>query len=366
MLQASSKKIALVTTHYPPLVGGAATYFSLLAKHLAASGMSVVVITTTVDGQPRRERANGVEVLRVLPTLARGPAILRRWGQALGAFYQLKLLRLRGRVDVVHTHASKSITVGAALFSAVWHVPVVFDVQDFLSRPRILRLGFRRRYVATGQAIAQYLKGLGIGEPQIAIISSIPPDESRRPVTRSEHKNPTIIFVGELHREIKGEDVLLRAFAELRPSVPNVRLVLVGDGPDRPRDERLAAELQLSGTVTFRGQLPPPLLMQELDAADVLAVASHTEGMPRVILEAFARGLPVVATRVGGIPEVVQDGHNGYLVPPNDPSALAAALGKIVRDDKARWELGRQGRTWIDSLPNWAELTATIAASYES
>jgi glycosyltransferase involved in cell wall biosynthesis len=360
----SVRRVVLVTTHYPPLVGGAATYFFHLATSLAQQGLAVRVLTTAVDGQPRHETVHGVSIARVIPNMSSAPGGIRRWLQMVATLYHLKILRLRGGVSVVHTHASKSVTVGAALFSRLWRVPVVFDVQDFLSRPRVLKMGWQRRYVATGQPIADHLQRLGISARNILVIPSIPPDETRRPVPARTRSGSTMVFVGELHREIKGEDVLLQAFTELHRRQPGVKLVMVGDGPDRQLDEEYIVKHHLTMPVQLRGALPAVRTQDEIYAADWLVVSSHTEGMPRVILEAFASGLPVIATRVGGIPEVVHNGQNGLLVPPNDPAALAAAMETFVLDPALRQRLGAAGRNWIDSLPTWPELAQRIADFY--
>jgi glycosyltransferase involved in cell wall biosynthesis len=116
------------------------------------------------------------------------------------------------------------------------------------------------------------------------------------------------------------------------------RAAIVGDGPERAALEAAAATAQVE-LLGERGDVP-----EQLAASDVFVLSSRSEGMPMSILEAMAAGLPVVASAVGGIPEIVRDGETGLLVPPGDADALAAALGRLLDDDGLRRRLGAAGR----------------------
>ncbi len=136
----------------------------------------------------------------------------------------------------------------------------------------------------------------------------------------------------------KDHATLLRALAQVDEKIPSVRLVLVGSGPLEAELRRLVTSLGLDATVVFagsRGDVP-----ELLPAFDVFALSSRFEGLPIALLEAMATGLPCVATTVGGIPEVVTDGHDGLLVEPADPVRLAVALSSLLGDPDRREELG--------------------------
>jgi glycosyltransferase involved in cell wall biosynthesis len=124
----------------------------------------------------------------------------------------------------------------------------------------------------------------------------------------------------------KGFDTLIEAMDLL----PSARLLLVGDGEDRAALEDLVRRRGLEGRVTFTGWLAGRWTLQV--GLDVLAVPSRSEGFGLVVIEAMQDGIPVVATEVGGLTEIIRDGENGLLVPPGDPAALAAALGKVLGD----------------------------------
>ncbi len=129
--------------------------------------------------------------------------------------------------------------------------------------------------------------------------------------------------VGRLSRE-KGFDLLLKAFAVVRKDFPQPVLVIAGDGIERKRLERLASSLGVKTAVCFLGEIPNGA--QLISGLHLLVLSSLSEGMPNVILEAFAYKTPVVATAVGGVPELVKDGETGWLVPPRNPQALAQAI----------------------------------------
>jgi glycosyltransferase involved in cell wall biosynthesis len=141
-------------------------------------------------------------------------------------------------------------------------------------------------------------------------------------------------------REAKGQDVAIAAVARLRDRFPGTHLLIVGDGDERARLEALAAE---AGATTLAGHRDD--VMEVLDASDVLLHPSRVDAFPGALLEAMAAGVPVVATAVGGITDIVEDGVTGVLVaPPPKPDALASALAPLLADPALRRALGERGR----------------------
>ena len=156
-----------------------------------------------------------------------------------------------------------------------------------------------------------------------------------------------LLLVGRL-RIRKGVDVLLAAMPELRRRQPSARLLIAGDGEHRAALERHAAALALGESVTFLGRVGAPRVRELLRGAAALVVPSIYEGMPLVVLEAMEAAVPVVASRVAGIPEVVEDGRTGWLVPPEDPPRLAAALAAVLGDPAEARRRGAAGRQRLD------------------
>jgi len=160
---------------------------------------------------------------------------------------------------------------------------------------------------------------------------------------------PTLAFAGRLTpQKALGQAIWSVATAG------GIALLVVGDGPDRPRLERLAAELGVADDVRFLGAQPRERVLELLRAADGAVLTSDWENFPHTVVEALAVGTPVVATAVGGVPEVVHDGENGLLVPPGDRDAFAEAIRRFVDDDGLRARLAAAAALSVE--PYAAEL----------
>jgi glycosyltransferase involved in cell wall biosynthesis len=166
-----------------------------------------------------------------------------------------------------------------------------------------------------------------------------------------------VICVGRLSPE-KGHIGLLEAFAAVRKRGDDAELVLVGDGPERERIERRIAELGLAGAVILRGRLSEADTLAEIAGSDVLVLASFMEGLPVVLMEAMALGLPVIAPRVAGVPELVQDGVHGCLFAPAAWDELAEGLHKLLSDGALRARLSQANRARIEAE---FEITKAVA-----
>lgn len=156
---------------------------------------------------------------------------------------------------------------------------------------------------------------------------------------------PTIVAIGRLSAE-KGFSILVTALAQL----PEAKLRLVGDGPERAALTALVARLDLTDRVTFVGELPPNQVRAELRAADIFCLPSFSEGLPVSIMEAMAAGVPVVATWIAGIPELAVDGETALTVPPARDDALADALRRLIDDPGLGSKLVTAARARVEQL----------------
>ena len=161
---------------------------------------------------------------------------------------------------------------------------------------------------------------------------------------------------------LKGVDYLLRAAAILMRQHPDLRVLIVGEGPERRRLEALCDDLELGECVHFAGRVPHDQVPGLLAACDLFAFPSLTEGVPRAIMEAMAMRLPVVACAVGGIPELVEDGATGLLVPPRDPRRLAEALEALLAGDLGSQGCREAARQSVVRRHSWNERVAGFAA----
>ncbi|HEY6317196.1 MAG TPA: glycosyltransferase [Acidimicrobiia bacterium] len=169
-----------------------------------------------------------------------------------------------------------------------------------------------------------------------------------------------ILAVGRLSHE-KGHLMLLAAVAELRRRSVFARCTLVGDGPLRGRLEAEAKRLEIEDVVTFTGAVSQDEMPAFFARADIFCQPSFAEGIPVVLMEAMAVGLPVVSTSVAGIPELVTDGHAGVLVPPGRPDLLADALSRLVASADLRIAMGRAGRAIVEQHFDVVACAARIA-----
>jgi glycosyltransferase involved in cell wall biosynthesis len=178
-----------------------------------------------------------------------------------------------------------------------------------------------------------------------------------------------VLFVGTFSVH-KGAKYLIGAIPRVLLRHPNVKLVLVGSGPLEPHLRELVRRLGVTEHVVFVGRTSHHEMPQLVAAADVLVLPSLNEGLPRVILEAMATGLPVVATSVGGVPELVIDGRTGLLVQPGDEEALADAVCRVLDNPDLAKAWGRAGREVAErqyereaNLRRYAEIIETVASS---
>lgn len=179
-----------------------------------------------------------------------------------------------------------------------------------------------------GPFTTSLVRGLGI-EPAATFTAYIELSAfiARPPVPLPER--PAAVFVGVLER-YKDVDTLASAWRAAAPRVPEASLRLIGRGRERAVVERLVADLPAQ--TSWSEQVPPEEVAAALDASTALVLPSRSEGLPRIVMEALARGRPVVGSDAGGIPDIVEDGVNGLLVPPGDAPALAAALERVLTD----------------------------------
>jgi glycosyltransferase involved in cell wall biosynthesis len=193
--------------------------------------------------------------------------------------------------------------------------------------------------VANSHAVAARLQAEDIAP--VEVVYNGVPERAARPAL---HGPPTVAFAGRLIPG-KGARTLVRAFARVAPSAPDARLVIAGDGPLAGELRQLVTTLGLSQRVELTGRLSRPVVEERFDAAWVQAVPTRfEEPFGLVAAEAMMRGTAVVASSSGGLPEVVDDGVSGLLVPPGDERALADALGALLQDRDRADRLGRNGR----------------------
>jgi glycosyltransferase involved in cell wall biosynthesis len=325
--------------------GGAQTYVATLLPALAPR-FEVVVAAHGEGPLADAVRAAGV---RFVP-LRHMRRALRPARDLLGLVELARLIR-RERPDIVHVNSSKAGILGRMAAVLAGAPITVFTVHGwafkaysglasalYRSADRLMARATTMTICVTETERAAGLAARTCRADRTIVISNAVDVESA-PRSRHDGDPPAIVTVGRLAWP-KDPVTLVRALARVRGHPFSA--LIVGDGPEQPGVEAEIRELGLESTVQLRG--PRRDVPDLLAGADVFVLASRSEGGPISVLEAMAAGLPVVASDVGGVRELVADGTTGLLVPAGDPDALAAALKRLLADPELRRRLGAAGR----------------------
>lgn len=349
-------------------VGGPALHVAYLTAGLADRGYDTILVAGTLargeESMSYVARQRGVTI-EPLEELHREIAPLRD----MRAILRLARLIRRERPSILHTHTAKAGAVGriAALLAGGARPPIV--IHTF--HGHVLRgyfdplttLGFRTlerwlaRFttilVAVSPEVRDDLVGLRVAPAEKFVVVRLGIELGERVTAdsgagtetrRAMGVAPGAFLVGWVGRmtAVKRTDDVLRALSALLAGGAEAFLVLVGDGPDREHLERYAHELGIARHCLFVGYQND--VARFYDAMDVLLLPSVNEGTPVSVIEALAAGRPAVATRVGGVPDVIRDGIDGYLVDAGDVEALAARLGELAGDPERRRRMGAAGQ----------------------
>jgi sugar transferase (PEP-CTERM/EpsH1 system associated) len=271
----------------------------------------------------------------------------------------------RLRPHVAHTHQIASLLY-TGLAARAAGVPVVVHTEHgkerYADRRRTRWLGrvagrFAARFYCLSQDMASAVEAHGIVPPGKVrvVLNGIDTDHFRKRGDSTSLRRELGIpggarVIGTVGRltPVKCQDLLLRAFARVREAVPGAHLIIVGDGPLKQELEGLAGELGVAGAAHFLGYQAEPQRYAQL--FDVFALTSASEGIPQALLEASAAGIPAVASRVGGIPEVIEDGRTGWLFPPGDVAALTRGILRFLTDRELARRIGEAACERVEAL----------------
>ena len=252
----------------------------------------------------------------------------------------------------LHNHIAKSSCTVAMLASELSGIPYSFTLHgpDIFFAPEHWRLDekiARARFVACISEFCRSQAMLWSDRAHWDKLQIVHCGVELARYASGQRTGTRLMFVGRLDA-VKGVPVLLEAFAEAIADRPDLRLTLVGDGPDRAALEAEVAARGLTGAVEFAGYRSQSEVAEMLAIHDALVLPSFAEGVPVVLMEAAAAALPVIATAVGGVGELVKHGQTGVLVPPGDGAALREAILQIMGDGALRARMGAAGRTVVE------------------
>ncbi len=343
-------RLVIVTGIWPPDPGGPASHAPALADFLSGRGHTVEVVTTAsaepaprdypvrwVDRRSPRRHERAARMVRVCAARADvvyATSMVRR--SALGARLARKPLVVKLVSDEVFERATRSGRFQGTLDEfqrtggARWRA---------LRMARDAALRSARHVFCPSAFLREIALGWGLEPDRVSVLPNPAPEIPALP-SREELRaelgleGDVLAFAGRL-----GVQKALATALEAIAANDGVTLVVAGDGPERALLEQRSRELGLEGRVRFLGNVPRETVLRLFRAADASVLPSAWENYPHTLVEALAVGCPVVATTVGGVPEVVRDGENGLLVPPRDADALAAAIARLFGDTELRARL---------------------------
>ncbi len=334
------------------VIGGTELNMLRLATRLDPERFPLVVLYNREGPLLPQFEATGLRLERLELTSLKSPS-------AIGAVRRLRAWLARERIDVLHAHDIYTNIFGALAVRRSGPTRLIVSRRWGVAHyPRLLTLGNRFAYrradlvLANSDGVAVSLREEErVPADKIIVVHNFADRAVFAPEAAAEgatlrarlgvpHDALVIGTVANL-RPVKDQATLLRAVAGLPAAAPRVHVVLIGEGPSRGDLEALSRELGIADRVHLVGAIMDASRYHH--AFDVSVLSSVSEGFPNTLVEAMAASRPVVATRVGGVPDAVADGETGYLVPAGDHAAFAARLGRLLTDPELRARMGRAG-----------------------
>lgn len=271
--------------------------------------------------------------------------------------------RLPTKYDIIHAHYALPQGLLGALLKKVRSKPLILtlhgsDITLLAKNPVTgpfvkFVLYSSDRVIVVSEFLKKEVLELGIDEGKVRVIyGGVASKPTKK--ERFELNGRVITFIGSLVKQ-KDVDILLEAFKE----VPDAKLVIIGEGKEKPKLERLARDIKDVHFLGYREDLA-----SVLEKTEVLVLPSREEGFGLVLLEAMNAGVPVVATRVGGIVEIVEDGYNGILIEPGNPEQLAGGIIRALESEELRESLINNGRKTAEKF-GWESMSNAVDAIYE-
>ena len=270
---------------------------------------------------------------------------------------QVRDIILKNNINIIQTHGYKSGVIGLFM-KRLYHIPWIGFAHGYIEVGKKLKLynrldrmilKYADRVVTVSDSMKKLLKEAGVKEDKIKVIYNAIAQTDATPSASTEsimdyygikNLHKVIGVVGRLSPE-KGQVIFLKAFKKAVKMYPQAKALIVGDGPDRGMLEEYCKKNGIDDKVVFTGYQKE--IANFYQVFDMLALPSFTEGLPNAVLEAMIFGVPVIATSVGGVPEVINN-SNGILVPPDNHELLADKMIKLLQDDGLRKSLGLKGR----------------------
>jgi glycosyltransferase involved in cell wall biosynthesis len=359
-------KIAIITNLFlPKWLAGTEIATYNMAMHLSRRGHEVHVITSHDDGLSDFDEENGFYIHRITWQKIHILGSLSFW---LKIFLMIRKIK----PDIVHAQ-DLYMGIPACLTKKILKIPYVVWGQgsDVYCPSLCIRIS-TKPVLQNADAILALTENMknklkDIYDSEISVVpNGIDLKEYSGEMINSDkdHKTKNILFVGSLY-PIKGVQYLIMAMKLVHDKLPDAKLILVGDGKERERLAALSIQFDIQNYVQFVGKIPHKMVQTFMQRADVFILPSLSEGLPNVILEAMACGLPIVASRVGGIPDIITNDVNGYLVEVKDTDDIANKIILLLQNDTLRKKLSDNNKHLVKKYA-WDNVIVELEKIYGS
>jgi glycosyltransferase involved in cell wall biosynthesis len=379
-------KICLVTHFFPPHIGGIENVAEEQCKRLSKLGYQVSVLTSTKHTQ-NEHRRDGIQVFSY-PVLSLPERVGLPYPVPLFKSYRIFTDAIR-RCDIVHVHGHPYISSYLACkIAKKYKKPLILtqhntfiDFQSWLNMLEHLNdwlvgsvvLKDADSVITVSRKTMEYVLELGADKSKTSVMYNgvdqnffYPRNKEKSRDKLGLPKNKALILTVRRLVYKNGLDTLIESASLLAREYPNLLLLIIGNGPDRLFIANRIRQLGVNENVRLVRFVPDKLLPLYYNAADGFVIPSSSgEGLPLVLLEAMACGLPVIATTVGGTPEIIKDGVNGFLVPPRDQRALAQTISKLLSLKNESQSLRIESRKTIEDNFNWDKNVQQLIKIYK-
>ncbi len=373
-------EIVQVCPLFYPYTGGVETHVKEISKRLSALGVNVKVYTTDPSGQlPRKEVIEGIEVFRFRSF---SPKHVYFFSPKL--YYTLKSLK---NIDAIHVHGYPNFpALAAAVAKKNRKKSLVFTPHygGYLFSTMGSGIGLNLAKKCYHRSLGKYIfskvdtvvtvgrferdllkQKFGLGEQKIKYIPNGVDTEKFEKLERKPGNTKTLLYVGRLEK-YKGIHFLLKAFPKIKRSMSDLKVVVVGKGSFKEELKSLVSSLNIQDNVEFLENVPEDDLIELYLSSCAFVYLSQYEGLPVAVLEAMACGLPVIATRVGGIPEVVQQAETGFLLNfPPDEKELIDRIALLLDDCTTSTHIGIRAKETVLSTFSWNHAAKNLKELYE-
>lgn len=371
----------MLTDYFYPHIGGVEKVVYEISKRLVKLGHETVVITLNTNKMASFEILNGVKIYRCRSVNLTGLVGIQL-SISLPVIFKILDICKKEKPDVIHAHNRFFFTtICAATLKRLLKIPLVttFHLGSLTFGKRSLDLALKiyegtiskwiikncDQIIAVSRAVKKHVVNLGASFDKVTVIPNGVDLEAFKPTEKSKDSSDgmkNVVFIGRLVFN-KGAQYIVEAAPMVIARYPNTKFIIVGDGPMKSYLEKLSKKLGVTHAFKFLGTVPS--IQEIFKQCDIFVRPSLTEGMSLAVLEAMSCGLPVIATKVAGTPEIIINNKTGILIDVKNVQQLADSILRLFSDPELLQSLSRNARLFVEKHYNWDRVTKLTLQVYE-